>query len=65
MFLDEPAFQFYLLEVQLEAKNTKPYDQRQLAYRLAKIASNYFQVLEQSFFDAEGQPTPYLTEMWE
>jgi hypothetical protein len=54
-----------LIEVQLESENTKPYDQRQLAYRLAKVCSNYFQLLEKSFFDeTTGEPTEYLKEMW-
>lgn len=54
VFIDEPSFQFFLVEVQLEAKNSKPYDQRQLAYRLAKICNNYFQMLENNFFDEQG-----------
>lgn len=54
-----------MIEISLEPVNHKSYDQRDLAFRFAKILSNYFQKMENEFFDENGEPTEYLIKMYE
>lgn len=51
VFIDESTFQMYVIEVQLPPENKHKFDQRELAYRLAKITNNYFQTLQTQLFD--------------
>lgn len=63
--MENTDYSNYMVNLHLINENEFTFDQRQLAFRLAKVTNNYLQFLKDEFYNKKGEPTQQLKDYYD